>query len=134
MALLIYIGVLLALAFRYSYALFSPEPVPLPELNAEQLEFMAQQMVHKRVYFGALSALCLLGWSLNIRSARKPLKSLIRAFCGLLTMYLINDIFYLGEFSIIDHISTVLFLGYAAYMLIPIYKSKQKRHARTEKR
>jgi len=125
-ALLIYLGVFLALAFRYSYMLFSPEPVPFPELNAEQLEFVAQQTTHKHVYFSALSALCLLGWALNVRSARKPLKSLLRAFCGLLTMYLINDLLFMGSFSWLDHASTIVFLGYAAYMIVPIYKFKTK--------
>ena len=134
MALLVYLGVLLALAFRYSYLLFAPEPVPLPELNAEQLEFIAQQMVHKRVYFSALSALCLLGWSLNIRSLVKPLKTLVSAFCGLLTMFLVNDLVFSGEFSLIDHISTIIFLGYAAFMVYPVTHSKTIRHARREEK
>lgn len=128
MAVLVYMGVVLALVFRYSYVLFAPEPVPFPELNVDQLDFIAQQMIHKRVYFSALSALCLLGWSMNIKAARKPLKTLIKAFCGLLTMYLINDLFFSGAFSWLDHVSTMLFCAYAVYMTYPITRNKTLNH------
>lgn len=113
----IYLGALLAIAYRYSYLVLAPEPVEMPALNPEQMSFIVQQGYHKWVYFSISSALHLLSfgivWKMSPRSLKKPAMHL----CGLLTMYTINDVFFGGKFSLFDQVATIAYFVVSTYTI-----------------
>ena len=109
MALLVYVCSALAVFYRYSYLIFAPEPVELPQLDAVQLAYFEEQALHKWVWFCSCAALhTVLAYALT-KSCKGTVKQTCVALTAILFVYFLWDVFDLGVFDSAVHVLTCVF-------------------------
>lgn len=127
MAMLVYLAAITTILFTYSYLVFAPDAVAMPEcqpLNDIQAQYLAAKGLQKQVFFSLMSTSFVFCWVAMAKYTKHGPKVIAKAMAVLCTLYLIGDFFQGGAIKAVDDGATVVVILMILYHAVQQIRSQ----------